>query len=119
VATVGAVRSRHRHVGALPTVGTMLGDVGAAALQVVVDFAVLTKVLAAALAHGERGPHGRFVVRQASRSDAMGEDRIAVRGWMALLATYSPNAGVADIDTDTGQALVHDLEVRRDSEQPV
>ena len=119
MATVGAVRSRHRHVGALPTVGTMLGDVGAAALQVVVDFAVLTKVLAAALAHGERGPHGRFVVRQASRSDAMGEDRIAVRGWMALLATYSPNAGVADIDTDTGQALVHDLEVRRDSEQPV
>jgi hypothetical protein len=95
VATAGAVVSRREGPGHLPAAGALL---------------------AGALAHGDRGPHGRFVVRD---TDAAGRDAVALRAWKALLSSYSPNAWVADIDGETGRALLHDLVVRRDSEAPV
>ena len=116
VATVAALVGARRDVGCLPGLGEMLGDVGAAAWQVVIDFVVITGVLARAMLRGDRGPLGRFVVRG---TDATGDQAVALRGWRALLATYSPNAWVVGTDEDTGQTLVHDLRVRRDSEEPV
>lgn len=115
-ATVAAVVGRRQGVGHLPSRGAMLRDTAAALKQVVVDFLVTVRLLAAAVAGGDRGPHGRFVVRD---TDAAGEDAVALRGWKVLLSTYSPNAWVAGIDHKTGRALVHDLVVRRDSEEPV
>ena len=116
VATVGAMVARREKVGRLPSAGAMLADVASALRQIAVDFGVMTVVLARAVAGGDRGPHGSFVVRD---TDATGDDAVALRGWMVLVATYSPNAWVVDIDGSSGRALVHDLSVRRDSEEPV
>jgi hypothetical protein len=116
VATAGAVVGRRRGPGHLPAGGAMLRDTASALKQVVVDFVVTVRLLAGALARADRGPHGRFVVRD---TDAAGEDAVALRAWKVLLSSYSPNAWVADIDGETGQALLHDLVVRRDSEAPV
>jgi hypothetical protein len=116
VATAGAVVGRRRSPGPLPARGAMLRDTASAVRQVVVDFVVTVRLLAGAVARGDRGPHGRFVVRD---TDAAGDDAVALRAWKVLLSSYSPNAWVADIDGDTGRALLHDLVVRRDSEAPV
>ena len=116
VATAAAVVGRRKGVGDLPAPWPVLRDAASAVRQVVVDFLVTVRLLAVAVARGDRGPHGRFVVRD---TDAAGNHAVALRGWKVLLATYSPNAWVADIDDETGRALVHDLVVRRDSEEPV
>jgi hypothetical protein len=61
------------------------------------------------------------------RLGAFGEDRSAAgsgelpagrRAWVTLVATWSPNCYVLDIDPETGRRLVHDLEPHRLSEQP-
>jgi len=116
VATVAAMVARRERAGRLPGPGALLRDVAAALRQIVVDFGVMTGVLLRAVVRGDRGPHGSFVVRD---TDAIGDGAVALRAWMALVATYSPNAWVVNIDGSSGRALVHDLSVRRDSEEPV
>lgn len=92
------------------------GELGAGLLRVVPDFLLLVRVLARAVASGERGPQGRFVTRDTGLS---GEQAAARRAWVTGVATLSPNAYVLDIDAETGRALVHDLRVDRRSEEPV
>jgi hypothetical protein len=65
----------------------------------------------------------REVVRGAFRSheiDAGGDDAssVGIRTWRNLLANYSPNAYVVEIDPERGLVLVHDLIPRRKSEEP-
>jgi hypothetical protein len=83
---------------------------------VVPDFLVLVRVVATAVASGDRGPQGRFVTRETGLT---GEEAAPRRAWVTGLATLSPNAYVLDIDADTGRALVHDLHLWRRSEEPV
>lgn len=116
VATVAALTARRLDAGRLPAADALAREAARGAWQIVVDFAVITRVLARAMAHGDRGPHGRFVVRD---TDAVGARQGTLRAWRALVATYSSNSLVADIGADTGRAVIHDLEVRRDSEEPV
>jgi multisubunit Na+/H+ antiporter MnhE subunit len=76
-------------------------------LVVVVDFGLLAAALA-------RSAVRRRVVRgtfRAHRLDVAGDDAAAtgVRAWIAVAATYSPNAYVLDIDDEDGTVLLHDL----------
>jgi hypothetical protein len=85
-------------------------------LIVLADFAVVTYALAASLAR-RRVVRGRYVARDvaAGRTTPQGAAR---RAWTVLLAGYSPNAYVVDIDPDENVVLVHDLVPWRRSEEP-
>lgn len=105
---VFALRGRWRWAGALTSVPG----------QILVDFVVVTARLATAVARRDRGPCGRFVVRPV---EAGAPDDAAGTAWRAFLgvaATWSPNAYVLDVNPERGEALLHDLVVRRASERP-
>jgi len=84
--------------------------------MVFVDFGIVVWALVASLLR-------RQVVRGAFRSHDFpaGSDdpgSAAVRAWAGLLATYSPNAYVVDLEPERGLSLVHDLVPYRASEKP-
>jgi hypothetical protein len=85
-------------------------------LIVFADFAVLTYALAASLAH-RRVVRGRYLARDFPAGPKTPEGS-ARRAWTVLLATYSPNAYVVDIDPDEDVVLLHDLVPWRRSEEP-
>jgi hypothetical protein len=84
-------------------------------LQIVIDFGIVTGVLARRLAG--KNVRGRFIVR---RFDPIG--RGATRrgdvAWRTIAAMFSPNALPIDVDADEGISLFHDLVPNRDSEEP-
>jgi hypothetical protein len=85
-------------------------------VMVVVDFGIVMWALAVSLLRRE-------VVRGAFRAHefpAGGTDpqSAAVRAWVGLVATYSPNAYVVDLEPECGVSLVHDLVPYRPSEKP-
>lgn len=85
-------------------------------LIVLADFGIVMWALLASIARG-RAVQGRF----RSRSFDPGPDDhggVARRAWTVLLAGYSPNAYVVDIDRERGLVLVHDLVPWRKSEEP-
>jgi len=114
VVTVAAVAAGRRVAGT--TSAGRPGELGSAALQVVLDFAVLVAALVTAVARGDRGPVGRTMTRE---TDAGGPDAAVRRGWITLVATWSPNAYVITVEESSGRALVHDLRPWRRSEEPV
>ena len=84
-------------------------------LQIVIDFGIVTAALVRRLLG--RTSAGVFVVR-AAPSAGSGARAAGDRAWRAVLATYSPNAYVIDIDPADGTTLFHDLVPRRSSETP-
>lgn len=86
-----------------------------AAAAVVVDFGIITRVLAGAIARRRRDA-GTF------RWDlsAAGQGQLAKgrRAWVELAATWSPNCYVVDISPESGRRLIHDLRPQRSSELP-
>ncbi|HEU0195044.1 MAG TPA: hypothetical protein VFQ71_12640 [Gaiellales bacterium] len=111
-----AAELAHAAAGAGPALDLERLRAGALApLVVFADFAVITWALARSLT-GRRVVRGRFLVRphRVPRS----RDRAVHRAWTILLAGYSPNAYVVDIDRQTGEVLVHDLIPWRRSEEP-
>jgi len=93
-----------------------LGEARTVPLMVFVDFGIVVWALVASLLR-------RQVVRGAFRSHDFpaGDDdpgSAAVRAWAGLLATYSPNAYVVDLEPERGLSLVHDLVPYRASEKP-
>lgn len=91
-------------------------DLPRTAWQTVVDFGVICAVLVRSMAAGRRDRVGRFV-----RTDVGGAEAEAgpVAAWLTVVATYSPNAYVVDVDRVSGRALLHDLRPLRASEEPV
>jgi multisubunit Na+/H+ antiporter MnhE subunit len=83
---------------------------------VLADFGILTYALLASIVR-RRAVRGRYLARgfDAGPATARGS---AHRAWTVLLAGYSPNAYVVDIDADAGTVLVHDLVPWRRSEEP-
>jgi hypothetical protein len=61
---------------------------------------------------------GRFRAR-ALAAGGEGPDAVARRAWTVLLAGYSPNAYVVDLDPETQQVILHDLVPHRASEEPI
>lgn len=80
-----------------------------------VPFAVVTDfgILMWALVRRRRGVWVRRTLPPAFA------DRASGRAWLALAATYSPNAYVVDVDEDEGVVVLHDLVRSRSSERPV
>ena len=85
---------------------------------ILADFGLLARALAVSLLHREP-VRGRYVVRDFARGPHAPPAAAAQRAWTVLLAGYSPNAYVVDIDPDANTVLVHDLVPRRRSEEPV
>lgn len=92
-----------------------LADVPQLLLMVAVDFGIVVWALLASLGRREV-VRGSFRERELSR----GEDATGVgpRAWVALAASYSPNAYVLDIDPESRRVLLHDLVSNRSSESP-
>jgi multisubunit Na+/H+ antiporter MnhE subunit len=80
--------------------------------MVFVDFAILVRALA-------RRPtvHGRYVMRDIDPGPKTTPAGVARRAWTVLLAGYSPNAYVVDIDPETRRVVLHDLVPHRRSEE--
>ena len=92
-----------------------LRELGPALAAVVVDFLIISRALVVAMVIGRRRL-GTF--RQDRSTAGLGELPAGRRAWVTLVATWSPNCYVLDIDPETGRRMVHDLEVHRLSEQP-
>ena len=86
-------------------------------LIVFADFAVVTYALAVSIAR-RRVVRGRYVARDFRAGPKTTPEGAAHRAWTVLLAGYSPNAYVIDIDPDENVVLVHDLVPWRRSEEP-
>lgn len=115
VATVAAVLT-HRTVPPQQRPRGWVRDLPKVAGQTVVDLGIITAVLARSVRAGDRSAQGRLVRRS---TDATGASAGVRRAWLAVAATYSPNAYVVNLDEETGEALLHDLRVHRPSEEPV
>ena len=90
---------------------------GIALPMVFVDFGILVVALARSVVLGEK-VHGRYVTRTFDPGPKTTPAGAARRAWTVLVAGYSPNAYVVDIDADEQTALLHDLVPRRSSEKP-
>jgi hypothetical protein len=88
-----------------------------APLTVVADFAVLTRVLITSLARKDV-VRGRYVVRELAGGPWKAPRGAARQAWTVLLAGYSPNAYVVDVDADRNVVLLHDLVLSLRSEEP-
>jgi hypothetical protein len=91
-------------------------ELGPSATAVVVDFVILTRALVAAVVTGRREV-GLFVE---DGSSGAGDGPLAAgrRAWIAVVATWSPNCYVVDIDPGSGRRILHDLQPHRASELP-
>jgi hypothetical protein len=85
--------------------------------MVFVDFGILVWVLARSLA-ARQVIRGRYLSRPFESGPKTTPAGVAHRAWTVLLAGYSPNAYVVDIDPDRGVVLLHDLVPYRRSEEP-
>jgi hypothetical protein len=93
-----------------------LADLPRALGMVVLDFAIVTWALLAGVAR-RRVPRGRLVSRKLE-GGAVSPRGVGPRAWTVLVACYSPNAYVIDVDPETETALLHDLVPYRPSERP-
>lgn len=85
--------------------------------MVFVDFGIIVWALLVSVAR-RRVVRGEFVSREAERKSAVTRG-VGPRAWTVLVAAYSPNAYVVDLDPDTGRVLLHDLVPHRASEEPI
>jgi hypothetical protein len=84
-------------------------------LQIVLDFGIITAVLARRLAG--KDVRGQFVVRQ-FQARGRGATRRGDIAWRTFAAMFSPNALPIDVDSEQGTSLFHDLVPHRPSEEP-
>jgi multisubunit Na+/H+ antiporter MnhE subunit len=85
--------------------------------MVFVDFAIVTVALARSLVSGHVVT-GRYITRRFDPGARTTPRGAARRAWTVLLAGYSPNAYVVDIDVEHETVLLHDLVPHRRSEEP-
>ena len=81
--------------------------------MVFVDFGILVWALIVSAAR-RRVVRGEFVARESAVGEGVG-----ARAWTVLVAAYSPNAYVVELDPKTRRVLLHDLVRNRASEEPV
>jgi hypothetical protein len=106
-ATIGEVARTSAKVHARIPFSTLRSG-WSALLVVFSDFAIVML----ALFTGRRGTFRRH----AAPAEGDDPEAVGIRVWTNLLADYSPNAYV--IELEHGEALLHDLVPRRRSEQP-
>lgn len=81
--------------------------------MVFVDFGILVWALVVSVGR-RRVVRGELVSRKTAVAGGVGPP-----AWAVLVASYSPNAYVLDLDPETRQVLIHDLVRNRASEEPV
>jgi hypothetical protein len=113
LAGVGAEFARTRTGLGAPLPLRLLGDVPQALWMVVVDFGIVSWALVASVFR-RRIVRGELVERDTAAARGTG-----TRAWTVLVASYSPNAYVVDIDPAAERVLLHDLVPHRKSEEPV
>lgn len=113
LAGVGAEFARTRTGLGAPLPLRLLGDVPQALWMVVVDFGIVSWALVASIFR-RRIVRGELVERDTAAGRGTG-----TRAWTVLVASYSPNAYVVDIDPGAERVLLHDLVPHRKSEEPV
>jgi hypothetical protein len=84
--------------------------------MVFIDFGIVIWALLVSVTR-RRVVRGVFVSREVEHGRAVTRG-VGQRAWTVLLASYSPNAYVVDLDPDTRQVLLHDLVPHRPSEEP-
>jgi hypothetical protein len=92
-----------------------LADLPKALGMVVVDFGILVQALVRSVVR-RRVVRGELFTRELtdkSRAEGTGP-----RAWTTIVASYSPNAFVLDIDPETRGVVLHDLVRNRASEEP-
>ena len=107
-------RSRTAFGAAVPL--PVLAAVPRALAMVVADFVILAWALVASVVR-RRIVRGEFVSRELERGSWVARGA-GPRAWTVLVASYSPNAYVVDVDPDTRHVLLHDLIPHRESESP-
>lgn len=95
----------------------LLADVPQALGMVVVDFGILAWALLAGVARG-RIARGELVRRERPPGSWVTEGT-GPRAWTVLVASFSPNAYVIDVDPKEQRVLLHDLVRYPKSESPV
>ena len=93
-----------------------LADLPQALGMVVVDFGIVTWALVSSVAR-RRVVRGRLVARELEGGAGAAEG-VGPRAWTVLVACYSPNAYVVDVDPGSHTVLFHDLVPNRRSETP-
>jgi xanthine/CO dehydrogenase XdhC/CoxF family maturation factor len=114
-ATLAEAARRTSRVALVFPVGSFRGS--ASVLPMVFhDFALLLVALVRTSSAGRST--GRYVKRPIETGPKTTAGGAARRAWIVLLAGYSPDSYVVDIDVDAGEALLHDLLPSRRSERP-
>ena len=108
-------RTRTRLSAPLPL--RLLADVPQALGMVVVDFGILAWALLAGVAR-RRIVRGELVSRELPRG-SWATQGTGPRAWTMLVASFSPNAYVVDVEPKECRVLLHDLVPNRRSENPV
>lgn len=114
-ATIGEIaRTRAQASARVPL--SWIGRSASAIPMVFVDFAILVWALLASVARRE-------IVRGSFRSHEFpvgggGATAVGVRAWVEVVATYSPNAYVVEIEPERQLVLVHRLVPYDPSESP-
>lgn len=108
-------RSRTGFAAPLPL--RVLAEVPQALGMVVVDFGILVWELLASVGRRRVG-RGELVSRELPRGSWVTQGT-GPRAWTVLVASYSPNAYVVEVDPDARRVLLHDLVRNRASERPV
>jgi hypothetical protein len=117
IAAFAAEFARSRTGFAAPLPVRVLADVPQALLMVVVDFGILAWALLVGVAR-RRITRGELVSRELPRGSWVTQGT-GPRAWTVLVASYSPNAYVVDVDLEARRVLLHDLIRYRRSEKPV
>ena len=94
-----------------------LADLPHALGMVFVDFGIVVWALVLSVARG-RVVRGELVSRELRGGSAVAR-AVGPRAWAVLVASYSPNAYVVDLDPEMRRVLLHDLVPNRASEEPV
>jgi hypothetical protein len=92
-----------------------LADAPRALGMVVVDFGIVAWALLESLARCEV-VRGEFRSHELAPATRARDPRL--RAWTALLASFSPNAYVVEIERESRSVLLHDLRPYRRSEEP-
>jgi hypothetical protein len=114
LAGVGGEFARTRTGLGAPLPLRLLADVPRALWTVVADFGIVSWALVASVLR-RRIVRGELVERESAAAGG----GTGTRAWTVLVASYSPNAYVVDIDSETERVLLHDLIPHRKSEEPV
>lgn len=95
----------------------LLAEVPQALGMVVVDFGILVWALLGSVGR-RRLVRGELVSRKRPRGSWVTQGP-GPRAWTMLVASFSPNAYVIDVDPEGQRVLLHDLVPYRKSEEPV